>query len=800
MKRYILLLASLAVFTAATAQTTGQRSPDKAQAEKKFTQKVTGRVTDAESKQPIPGVVAVLLSNRQIAAVTDSNGYFRMDGVPIGRQSFQFSIIGFETYTAYEVVVISGKELELNVPMQESLNQLKGVTISAGKDRTRPLNEYATVSARSFSVEETRRYAASFSDPARMVMNFPGVSNSGDGDNSIVVRGNSPQGVLWRLEGIEIPNPNHFGNLGATGGPISMLNANVLGTSDFYTGAFPAEIGNALSGAFDINFRNGNTERYEHSVQVGSLGMEVATEGPFSKGKKASYLLNYRYSTLALLRGFAGLGTMLPEYQDAAFKINLPTAKAGTFTLFGLGGYNTVVNSPDADSTKWNDDHPNANINNNGKMGVAGLSHQYFLNKDAYIKTIISASYDRTELNGDTLNPTENYIKVPVESSRVSNLAYRATVFYNQKLNARNTFRTGVIAQQISYDISYNYYDFEKKQYKNVLKGSGNTQFYEAYLQWKAKLSQQLVFIGGLHGSYLALNETHSIEPRASLSYQAYKSRYTLAAGLHSKPQHLSTYLFQDGSQGQTFTYPNKNLDLERALHIVLGYETTLPFKFRFKTEVYYQHLYNVPVAKDSTGSFSIINAENASSLLGTKPLVSDGAGENYGVDITIERPFINDYYIIATGSVFKSTYTDYMHNTYNTRYDRGTQLNLIGGKEFKLGTANRKILGVNGKILYSGGMRESPIDVNKSIATGQTELVPNQYFTQQGPAYFRADASVYYKINNKRATHTIQLEVQNLSNHQNYYFSYFDSKAGEVKRVHQLGLFPNISYRIDFH
>lgn len=799
MKRSILLLSSLIVFTASKAQTTSPAAKENV-AVSKLTQKVNGRVIDAESKQPIPGVVAVLLSNKQIAGVTDNNGYFHIDNVPIGRQSFQFSTIGFEPYTAYEVVVISGKELELNVSMQESLNELKAVTVSANKDRTRPLNEYATVSARSFSVEETRRYAASFSDPARMVMNFPGVSNSGDGDNSIVVRGNSPQGVLWRLEGIEIPNPNHFSNLGATGGPISMLNANVLGSSDFYTGAFVPEIGNALSGAFDINFRNGNTERYEHSIQVGSLGMEVATEGPFSKGKKASYLLNYRYSTLALLGQFAGLGSMLPQYQDAALKINLPTAKAGTFTLFGLGGYNTVTNRPDTDSTKWDDDHPNANINNKGMTGIIGLSHQYFLNKDAYIKTIISASYDRAELNGDTLNPSENYIKVPVEMSRTSNIAYRATVMYNQKVNARHTFRTGIIAQQMSYDLSYNYYDFGKKEYKNILKGDGSTQFYEAYLQWKAKLSQKLVFIGGLHGSYFALNETHSIEPRASLSYQAYKNKYTLAAGWHSKPQHLSTYLFQDGTQGQTFTFPNKNLDLERALHIVAGYETTLPYKFRFKTEVYYQHLYNVPVAKDSAGSFSIINAENASSLLGTKPLVSDGTGDNYGVDITIERPFINDYYIIATGSVFKSTYTDYMGKTYNTRYDRGTQLNIIGGKEFKLGTGNRKILGLNGKILCSGGMRESLIDLNKSIANKQTEIVPGKYFTEKGPAYFRADASVYYKINNKRATHTIQLEVQNLTNHKNYYASYFDSNSGTIKHFNQLGLFPNISYRVDFH
>lgn len=801
MKKSVLLISSLVAFAAAEAQTTQQEQPTtQTISANRLTQKVRGRVIDAESKQPLPGVIVLLVSDKQIAGTTDENGYFSIERVPIGRQSFQFSYMGFETYTAYEVLVISGKELELNVTMQESINKLKEVTISATKERTKPLNEYATISARSFSVEETRRYAASFADPARMVMNFPGVSNAGDMDNSIVVRGNSPKGVLWRLEGIEIPSPNHFSALGASGGAVSMLNANVLGTSDFYTGAFAPEIGNATAGVFDLNFRNGNTERYEHSVQVGALGMEISTEGPFQKGKRASYLLNYRYSTLALLRDFILSGTQVPEYQDAAFKVNLPTNKAGTFTLFGLGGYNQVDQAAKADSSKWDDENPNIGFDNKSKMGVAGASHQYFVKKDAYIKTIVSASYDKSSQYADTLNPAEAYAKVPIDSNSFENVAYRVAIMYNEKLNTRHSFRTGVIGQQMQYDFAYNYYDGNKKQWKNVLSGDGQTQFYQAYIQWKARLSQRLTLTGGVHGSYLALNEKYSIEPRASLSYQQYKGKYTLAAGMHSKPEHVSTYLFQDNSKGQSFSYPNKDLDLLRSLHTVAGYETALPWQIRMKIEAYYQHLYDIPVEKDSASSFSIINAQNIYSLLGTKPLVSDGTGNNYGVDISFERPFSNNYYVIATGSIYKSTFTTYGGAEYNTMYNRGHQLNVIGGKEFKLSASGRKILGLNGKVLYSGGLRESQIDLAKSRATKQTEYVAGKYFTEQGPAYFRADASVYYKINNKRATHTIQFEAQNLTNRENYYFSYFDSNAGEVKRVNQIGLLPNISYRIDFH
>ncbi len=797
LKRILLLCASLSLSTV-YAQTGNDTVKT---ASKTFRQNVHGYVTDAESKQPIAGVVVILQSNTTINAMTDDKGYYNIENVPIGRQSFQYRIAGYEPYTATEVPVISGKELELNASLSEQVQKLKEVTISANKDRARPINEFATVSARSFSVEETRRYASSFADPARMVMNFPGVSNSGDGQNNIVVRGNSPKGILWRLEGIEIPNPNHFTSIGSTGGAISMLNANTLGNSDFYTGAFAPEIGNATAGVFDLNLRNGNTERREHTVQVGALGVELATEGPFQKGKKASYLVNYRYSTLALLERFVKLGGVVPNYQDGSFKINMPTEKAGTFTVFGLGGYNVAKKDPVNDSSKWDDEHPNIIYDSRNYMGVAGVSHQYFTGKDAYIKTVVSGSLEHSAQTADTLNPTDAYRKIPVENTFINNTALRLSVLYNDKINASNTLRTGVVVQQLGYDLNYKYYDFGQKQWKSALASNGNTQFYQAYIQWKSRLTQHLTLVGGVHGSYLALNGKYAIEPRASLSYGLKKSKFTLAAGMHSKPEHLSTYMYTGGTPGMPATYSNKDLDLVRAVHTVAGYEVVLPWKLRMKIEAYYQYLYNIPVEKDTASGFSILNAEDSYMLLSLKKqMMSDGTGRNYGVDISFERPFMDNYYVLATGSVFRSTYTDYAGHEYSTRYNRGYQGNIIGGKEFKLNVSGNRLIGLNGKVLFSGGMRESEIDLNRSRLNGTTEIVPGQYFTQHTKAYFRADAGVYYKFNRKRATHTLQLDVQNFTNRQNYYFSYFDSKSGNVKTVNQLGILPNISYRIDFH
>ncbi|MFM9910030.1 MAG: carboxypeptidase regulatory-like domain-containing protein, partial [Chitinophagaceae bacterium] len=741
------------------------------------------------------------LDSPAVSVQTDSNGYFFFNNVRIGRHSFQFTMIGFETQTLFSIEVIAGKTKELNIELKENFHSLKEVIVKGRRTRTSPVNEFASVSTRSFSVDEMRRYSTSVADPARMVMNFPGVSSNGDNNNSLVVRGNSPKGMLWRLEGIEIPNPNHFSSLGNSGGSISMLNANTLGNSDFYTGAFVPEIGNALSGAFDLYLRNGNTNRYEHTVQLSTLGAEVATEGPFEKGKQGSYLLSYRYSTFGIIRNYINLGSSIPGYQDLSFKINLPTKKTGTFSLFGLGGLTKESKQAIADSTAWTAGNDNVSFTTKTFTGVTGISHQYFFNSRAYIKTIISASYEKTSDNVDTLNPFNFYKHKLIEKTAFLDKAIRISIFYNQKINANNSFRTGIAAQQLNYDLNYRYYDKDSAIWKNILEGAGNTWFYQGYIQWKVKFSKRITAITGIHASYFALTAKSSIEPRVSLVYAMTKTTLTFAAGLHSKPEHISTYLFQNINLGQQLTYPNKNLDLLRAFHMVAGVEKKFFHNYKFKVELYLQKLYSIPVESDTASGFSILNADNVFSLLETaKPLVSKGKGTNYGIDISMEHPLRNGYFVVATASLFKSTYTNFKNKTYNTHFNRGYQLNIIAGKEYKINKTGRQVIGLNGKLLYSGGVRESLIDINKSIITGRTEYVLGKYFTQQVPAYFRTDASMYFKFNRKKATHTLEIAVQNLTNRKNYAFSYFNIDTRTINNTTQLGLIPNLSYRIDFH
>jgi hypothetical protein len=761
-------------------------------------QTVRGQVTDMDSRQGMPGVIVILSSDNQKNTVTDSNGHFFLEHIPVGRQSFQFLLQGYEVRTVPEVMVTSGKMTEVNVALKEQLQQLKEVNVSSKRTHIRAVNEFASVSSRTFNMEETKRYAAAVSDPARMAANFAGVSGSSDVSNGIVVRGNSPKSVSWRLEGVEIPNPNHYSKLGGSAGAISMLNVNSLGTSDFYTGAFPAEIGNALSGAFDLQLRKGNTAVQEHSVQVGTMGVEFSTEGGFSKGRKGSYLVNYRYSNPALLSRFLDLKGIVPTYQDLSFKLHFPTRNLGTFSVFGLGGINTARKNPPADSSRWNEEEPNFILKNKGFTGVAGVSHEYYPNDRSWLKTTVAVAYEALSQKLDTLDPGREYKKVALRQSEAGNASLTFSVQYNNKMDAANTLRMGITVQQLAYSMSEQGFSDRDNGWKTFLGEHDKTSMVQSFMQWKRRVNNSLTLIGGLHFSYLQLNGKYSAEPRLAANWQVKKHAISLAAGLHSKPEHLSTYLLKKIKFESLEFHPNKSLEIPKALHLVGGYEYPLPWKLRFKAEAYFQYQFDVPVEKDMNSGLSMINSEHLLDAAEAGLLVSKGTGKNYGIDLSLEKPLSDQYYVLLSGSLFRSTYTNYAGKTFSSRFDRRYQANVVAGKEFSL-SRNGQILGLNVKLVYSGGLRESPIDIERSKQSQKTEYIAGQYFTNSGPAYFRADAGVHYKINSQRITHTIQLDVQNLTDRNNYYYSCFDKATGTVKQVNQLGVIPTISYRMDF-
>jgi hypothetical protein len=771
------------------------------------TQTVKGRILDSDTKSPLIGVNIVIKdSNPLVGATTDLDGYFKIKNLPIGRYNFVVSYLGYETITLNQITVNSGKEVNLNIDLQEAINSLKAVTITSTEDKTQAQNDMATLSARTFTVEETQRYAGSFSDPARMAQSFAGVAGGGDDSESeIIIRGNSSRGLLWRIEGVEVPSPNHFGDMGSGGGAVSMLSSSTLANSDFYTGAFPSEFGNALSGVFDLKLRNGNSEKREHSFMIGVLGIEASSEGYFSKKSRASYLVNYRYSTLGLLTKIIPNITGIPKYQDLSFKINVPTKKAGTFSLFGVAGQNDQFEpNVQNDSSLWESYSDFHDYYQNSKLGVIGLNHKMPINEKSYITTAIAGSgYSFFDLTRKYKYEDASLTSDTIDETHFNDYNLIASVNYNYKFNAKHKLRTGIIANHKSYDFDYS--SLLDSAWITFFNKKGNAQIFRSFFQWKYRINSEWTLSSGAHFTYLALNNTTAIDPRASIKWQ-YSPTQSLAisAGMHSKPEHISTYFIDRVLPNGTTSHPNKNLEMLKALHLVAGYDISFTENLRLKVEAYYQHLYDIPVSNNVNSSYSILNSPNVFDVIfaNDQPgefLVSEGTGRNYGIDITIERFLNNNFYYLITGSVFQSKYKTLSNIEYNTRYGNNFVLNVLGGKEYNVGKNNKNILGFNGKVKYLGGNRETPIDLDASILAEETVHIPNSSYSSQIGSYFRLDFSVVYKINKKKSTHSISMDLQNVTSRLNPGGTYYDNINKSIAVSEQNGLIPVLNYRIDF-
>lgn len=753
---------------------------------------------------PLSGATVIVMDSVPInGAVTNEEGVFHIANVPIGRIMLSVNFPSYEPSVIPQLLVTSGKEVVLEITLAEKVTQLDDVVITDEQKSNEVINEMATLSARTFSIEDASKYASSINDPARMAQNFAGVASSGDDmTNEIVIRGNSPRYMLWRLEGIEIPNPNHFGGMGSSGGPISMLSPSTLGRSDFYTGAFPAEFGNALSGVFDLRFREGNNEKRESAFMIGVLGVEASTEGPFSKKSKASYLINYRYSTLALMGRFVpALEGVIPTYQDLSFKIQLPTEKFGTFSIFGLGGLNNALEAADKDSSAWESKYDNNNYTADSKMGVAGISHKMVIGTQTYIRTVAAAQMDQySDLSWKWL-PESNYAAYSFDSTVFKNNAFRLHSMVNHKIDARNTIRGGIIASQLEFKYRYDNRDpFSNDPWFTYLNMKGNSQLLQAYAQWKHRAGERVNILAGVHATTLTLNHTGAIDPRLAVQWQATASqKLSLSLGMHSRPEHISTYFIQKTEEGKPESQPNKNLKFSRAGHIVAGYDATLPGNIRLKAEGYYQYLYNIPVAADSGSTWSILNATDIWSIVGEEKLISKGTGRNIGLDITLEKPFSNGFYAMLTGMVYDSKYKTQDGREFSTRFNGNFNANMVAGKEFKIGKAKKNTIGLNGKFLYAGGNRYTPLNLNASIQADEPVWIDSQTFNKRVTDYFRFDAGIHLTLNSAKVTQKIMLDIQNVSNHINIYSQYYDSEAKELKYFYQNGIFPVFNYRIEF-
>lgn len=769
-----------------------------------LTQTVRGTVKDKETLEPIIGAkIEVLDSDPYNAAVTNYDGKFRLENVPIGRQTIIITFIGYDPIVMRNIE-INSKEVVLTVDMQESIEIMDEVVVT-GQKKGETLNKMATVSARSFSIEESKRYAGSLNDVSRMAQNFAGVQGGDDSRNDIVVRGNSPTGILYRMEGIDIPNPNHFARFGTTGGPVSMLNNNVLSNSDFLTGAFPAEYGNAIAGVFDLKMRNGNNEHHEFMFQFGFNGAELMAEGPLLKSNGSSYMISYRYNDLLLFQKLGlNIGTSaVPTYQDVSVKLNFPHKK-GVTSLFAIGGISDIELL--AEKVDTNDlfsvDMSNTYFKSN--MGIVGINHKQRIGKSSYINFSSAVQSSFNYIKNDTVDTNfENPFMTYFNQSTISK--WTNVLFYNKKFTAKHVLKTGIQSDVYFlslHDSAYvdTYQGFPVNSFVSLHDFKGKTVLFQPYAQYQYRPTPTITMNVGLHYQVLTLNDKGNFEPRAGFAWNfTEKDKLTAGYGLHSQMLPMELYFREVLVDGQ-IVKPSEKMDFSKSHHFVLGYQHSFKHGISAKFEGYYQSLYSIAVNQDSN-TYSISNYGSSFTESFPLYLTNNGTGTNYGIDMTVEKFLDKGFYFLITSSLYQSFYTPSDGKEYNTSFNGNYTFNTLVGYEFKFkkGKKFQSSLTVDLKFTRNGGKRYTPILLEESIAIDKEVRDYENAYSLRYDDYMKGDIRVGFKMVGKKITQEWALDMQNFTNQKNVFLQQYDNNKEAVTTTYQTGRLPIGLYRIYF-
>lgn len=789
-----------------------------------LSQTIRGTVIDNDSKMPLPGASVIIPNSAPFRGTcTDANGSFRLPGITIGRTSVQVSYIGYETVTIPNIEINTGREVVLTVTLQESAVRLNEVVIKTDRKKGDAINEMAQLSIHSITPDETKRFTGGMDDPARVVSCYAGVASTPDGSSDIIVRGNSPKYMQWRLEGNEISSPYHMDDQNSSFGALTALNNNLMTVSDFYTGAFPAEYGNVIASIYDVKLRTGNNERFEASAGIGIMGTELTLEGPFKMEYTGSYLFNFRFSTISLVKK---MGLVDVEggvnYQDATLKIVLPTRKSGTFTLYALGGKSGVSMEnmgPDGLSV------PGSPLSNaliskdlykSNYLINAGINHVLTINSKSSLRSSVSMSgtgADDDVYQSDTIRlitpggePAGDSVSGRTHTirSRIVNSTLRASVRYLSKLSKADKLQTGVKYTRYGFNNRLSMFNDELSAMTAINDFNISISAMDAFVSWKHSFNDKVVTVAGLHSMILPALGAYTLEPRVSMTWNiSKKSSMHAGYGLHSTLERIHNYYTRIPQPDGGYTEPNKNLGLLKAHHFVLGFEKRFSKHLLAKIEVYYQYLWDLPVENDSTSSYCTINEGIDYNYV---PLVNKGIGKNYGAEISVERFFDNNFYFLVNASVFDSKCKTLENVWRNTRYNNNFIVNVLGGKEFRnIGKKHNQTLALNVKLFFEGGERYIPL-LRDAQGNVSPDPVHNRYF-DNGKAYekqldniFTVNLSASYKFNRPKVTHEIFLDLMNVTNNKARMGEYYDAnKPDNVGYATQFGFFPNLVYRFYF-
>ena len=773
-----------------------------------------GTVKDAITGEPLIGATVKIVELENVAAIADIDGKYQINLSKGGRYTIEANYVGYEPSVTKEILISGAKEVVLDITLRENSTELKEVVVRPRVNKEATVNPTVLTGGVMLSMEEASRFAGGYNDPARLVMSFAGVSGEADG-SGLSIHGNAPERMQYRIEGVEVFTPNHFNDLWNAGyGLVSALNSNVIGNSDFFTSTFNANYNNALSGVFDVKMRPGNNTKYENILQIGTVSEELTLEGPISRKHNSSYIVNYRYGFTSLVDklGLVDTDGSHMSFQDFSWKLNFPTKRAGTFSVFGLGFFDTNWD----ERMKIKDTHSAYDASDNdSKLAqlLAGVSHKILLgNKWTWRSTL---AYNMQHLKADEyyygLKRDENDVLIyPLEYEEPE----QKYLFSKQKTNEdRIIFNTELSKQvndkwltQFGGEYSHRFFNLVYRSadrlyapvetMKDITNMKDDTGLASVFWQNLYKFNDHLSATAGISANYFLYSKKYSVEPRVSMKWDPNeKNSFALGYGLHSMVEKLDAYFYRD-DDGKLV---NKDLGLTKAHHFQATYMYKFNSNLTLRANAYYQYGFNTPVGIDG----STYCVTNRYFNFTDEPLVNKGNTRNYGADITLEHYMSHGFFGQTNISLYRSQYRGVDKVWRNQMYDRRFMFKILGGKEWIIG---KNVLNVSAKYSIQGGLRYTPIDVdqmNANIDAGIVNDEPiykdNEAFTKHFKPTGIIDLTVSYKINKKRVSHTIAFEGLNILGTDTPMFQRFDLGTRQV-RIDKGGIsLPNIFYRLDF-
>jgi hypothetical protein len=763
-------------------------------------QTIKGVISDSDSGKPLEGAnISFAASNFSGGTISDSSGYFRLT-VPVGRVLLKVSHIGYYEREIDAVQVGSGKAVDIRVELEEISYQTAEININAGERQW--LTPKSGASVKKLQSEDAARFAGGYFDPLRMVANMAGVTSANsDESNEIVIRGNSPRYLQWRLEGFEIPNPNHLANgQASSSGAYSAISTNVLSNFDFYTGSFPPEFGNALSGIMDLYLREGNRDKHEKGFQLSVVGAELALEGPIGKEQKNSYLFNLRYANFNFLKYLNVIDpadlSIVPSSFDLALKACFNSTPLGNFEVFGLATQSQAgdaqVRNIDEIKSGENDDF----LERDAMISTGIVNSFHFKNGKTFLRTQLGYSFSKENWDEGFTDTLLVHTATEKEDFRTSFLTFSSSL--SHKASPTLFFKAGV---EYRYTIAQMYANryVSPTQTDTLLDNQGSANRGNAYLLLKWKPLPQMEITPGFNCSYSGLTREILFEPRVGIHFLLTDNQaFNLGTGFHSCAEPMPIYYYRVKINNTLRQVANSELNQTRAFHLTAGYRKIFPGKIHLSIEAYLQSLTNVPVADDIKSQYSILNAAQG---LPDRKLVNTGEGKNKGIEITLDKGFSGGYYFLATLSLFDSKYLAPDKVWYPSYYNSKFTSNFVAGKEFVVGKKRQNLLGINIRNMLRGGYRYTPVWESKSHEKKRIIYDTSKTYHAQLPAFNRVDFGLSYRINKPKTSYIFAADIQNLLNRHNVYrytFRYTDKTVVQTARQ-GIGIVPLLSVRVEF-